>query len=129
MLGVPNLPDERVPVGPDAESNTIYREGGELLELDFRPRNRIGKSPSDSASSTSSAASRSPGTRGYFMRDDGARLQRALVTWMLDVHTNRHGYTELVVPHLVTASRWSARGTCPKFARRRCSRTKRKTSG
>ncbi len=114
MLGVPNLPDERVPVGPDAESNVVYREGGHLIEREFTPKPHweIGEQLGiiDFQRGVKVA-----GTRGYFLRDDGARLQRALVAWMLDVHTRQHGYSELVVPHLVTAESLIGTGNLPKF--------------
>jgi seryl-tRNA synthetase len=56
------------------------------------------------------------GTRGFVMRGDGARLQRALVAWMLDVHTQRHGYSEVIPPHLVLGEMLVGTGNLPKFA-------------
>ena len=115
MLGVPNMPDPDVPVGPDAASNTIHEEKGDLSTFDFEPKPHwdIGEALGiiDLQRGIKVA-----GTRGYFLRGDGARLQRALVTWMLDVHTTRHGYTELIVPHLVTAESLVGTGNLPKFA-------------
>jgi len=115
MLGVPNLPDDRVPVGPDAGSNTLYREGGSRSDRDFDAKphwelaERLGIIDFPRGVKVA-------GTRGYFLRGDGARLQRALVAWMLDVHTRKHGYTELVVPHLVTGESLVGTGNLPKFA-------------
>ena len=115
MLGIPNLPDPNVPVGPDADSNTIHEQKGDIPTFDFEAKSHwdIGETLGiiDFERGIKVA-----GARGYFLHGDGARLQRALVTWMLDVHTTRHGYTELIVPHLVTAESLVGTGNLPKFA-------------
>ena len=115
MLGVPNLPDPDVPVGPDAESNTVYEQKGDLPAFDFEPKPHWEIAEFlgiiDFVRGVKVA-----GTRGYVMRGDGARLQRALVNWMLDVHTQRHGYSEVIPPHLVLGESLVGTGNLPKFA-------------
>jgi len=115
MLGVPNLPDPGVPVGPDAASNTVHEQKGEPPSFDFAPKPHWeiaeGLGLIDFERGVKVA-----GTRGYIMRGDGARLQRALVSWMLDVHTTRHGYTEVIPPHLVLGESLVGTGNLPKFA-------------
>ncbi len=115
MLGVPNLPDPDVPVGPDAESNTVYEQKGDLPAFDFEPK------PHWEIAEVLGIIDfvrgvKVAGTRGYVMRGDGARLQRALVNWMLDVHTQRHGYSEVIPPHLVLGESLVGTGNLPKFA-------------
>ncbi len=115
MLGVPNLPDPDVPVGPDADSNTVYEQKGESPAFDFEPKPHW-----DIAEELGiidfERGVKVAGTRGYFMRGDGARLQRALVNWMIDVHTNRHGYSEVIPPYLVLGESLVGTGNLPKFA-------------
>jgi seryl-tRNA synthetase len=115
MLGIPNLPDPDVPVGPDAESNTIFATKGEPAEFAFTPRPHW-EIAEDLGIIDFERGIKIAGTRGYVMVGDGARLQRALVTWMLDVHTGTHGYTEVIPPHLVLASSLVGTGNLPKFA-------------
>ncbi|MBA3377999.1 MAG: serine--tRNA ligase [Chloroflexia bacterium] len=115
MLEVPNLPDPDVPVGPDAESNTVYEQKGDLPAFDFEPK------PHWEIAEVLGIIDfvrgvKVAGTRGYVMRGDGARLQRALVNWMLDVHTQRHGYSEVIPPHLVLGESLVGTGNLPKFA-------------
>ncbi len=115
MLGIPNLPDPHVPVGPDEQSNEIFEQKGEIPTFDFEPK------PHWDLGETLGIIDfergiKVAGFRGYFLRGDGARLQRALFTWMLDVHTNRHGYTEVIPPHLVKAEMLVGTGNLPKFA-------------
>jgi seryl-tRNA synthetase len=115
MLSVPNLPDPEVPVGPDAGSNTIHEQKGASPAFDFTPKPHW-----DIAEALGiidfERGVRVAGTRGYFMVGDGARLQRALVTWMLDVHTTRHGYLEVIPPNLVLGESLVGTGNLPKFA-------------
>src|SRR5680860_387034 len=115
MLGVPNLPDPDVPVGPDASSNEVYEQGGELPASDFKPRPHW-EIAEDLGIIDFERGVKVAGTRGYAMRGDGARLQRALVNWMLDVHTARHGYSEIIPPHLVLGESLVGTGNLPKFA-------------
>ena len=115
MLGVPNLPDPDVPVGPTAESNTIHEQKGALPAFDFAPKPHWDIAE-DLGIIDFERGVKVAGTRGYVMRGDGARLQRAIVNWMLDVHTGRHGYSEVIPPHLVLGESLVGTGNLPKFA-------------
>jgi seryl-tRNA synthetase len=115
LLGVPNLPDPDVPVGPDADSNVVYAEEGEKPEFTFEPKPHWDLAE-DLGIIEFERGVKVAGTRGYFLRGDGAHLQRALIAWMLDVHTQQHGYTELIPPHLVLSESLVGTGNLPKFA-------------
>lgn len=115
LLGIPNLPDPGVPVGSDESANEIARETGVQREFDFAPK------PHWELAETLGIIDfergvKVAGSRGYVLRGDGARLQRALVAWMLDVHTTRHGYSEVTVPNLVLSETLVGTGNLPKFA-------------
>lgn len=114
MLRVPNLPLPEVPVAPDESGNVVYDEWGEKRVFGFEPKPHweIGETLGiiDFERGVKVA-----GTRFYFLRGDGARLQRALITWMLDLHTNTHGYQEVMVPYLVPAQTLIGTGNLPKF--------------
>ena len=115
MLGVPNLPDPDVPIGPDAESNTVYEQKGDLPAFDFVPKPHWEIAESLGIIDFERGV-KVAGTRGYIMRGDGARLQRAIVNWMLDIHTERHGYSEVIPPHMVLGESLVGTGSLPKFA-------------
>jgi seryl-tRNA synthetase len=115
LLGVPNLPDPDAPVGPDANSNTVYEQRGEPPTFDFEPKPHW-EIAEDLGVIDFERGVKVAGTRGYFMRGDGARLQRALVNWMIDVHTNRHGYSEVIPPYMVLGESLVGTGNLPKFA-------------
>jgi seryl-tRNA synthetase len=100
LLYVPNPPHESVPVGADESANVTVRTWGEPPVFGFSPLphyelgERLGIFDFDRAAKVS-------GSRFAVLRGDGARLQRALITWMLDVATAEHGYTEVLPPYLV----------------------------
>jgi seryl-tRNA synthetase len=113
LLRIPNLPDESVPEGGE-ESNQVVRTWGEPRSFDFaaRPHWEIGESLGilDLPVGAKVAGSGFPAFRGL-----GARLQRALVAWMLDLHTQEHGYTEVAPPFLVNRATITGTGQLPKF--------------
>jgi len=115
MLEVPNLPDPSVPVGPDAGSNKIAAEHGAMPSFAFAPKPHW-EIAEDLGIIDFERGIKVSGTRGYVLCGDGARLQRALVTWMLDVHIQRHGYSEVIPPHLVLGEMLVGTGSLPKFA-------------
>ena len=115
MLGVPNLPDPDVPIGPTAESNVVHARKGQSPTFDFTPRPHWDIAE-DLGIIDFERGVKIAGTRGYVMVGDGARLQRALVTWMLDVHTLQHKYVEVIPPHLVLGESLVGTGNLPKFA-------------
>jgi seryl-tRNA synthetase len=114
MLEVPNLPHPDVPVGPDESANVVVRTVGEPRTFDFRPQPhwdlgpRLGLIDFDRGVKIS-------GSRFYVLRGAGARLQRALITWMLDLHTREHGYVEVYPPAMVKAESLVGTGNLPKF--------------
>ncbi len=115
LLGLPNLPDEDVPIGPDESSNRVTETWGDIPEYDFQPvphwdlAEHLGIIDFERGVKVA-------GARGYVLRGDGARLQRALVAWMLDVHVNEHGYSEVAPPYLVLEEMLVGTGNLPKFA-------------
>src|SRR5262245_364260 len=92
MLELPNLPHPDVPVGPDESANVLVRTEGELPRYDFDPVPHWDLGPRLGIIDFERGVKIS-GTRLYVLRGMGARLQRAIITWMLDVHTKEHGYT------------------------------------
>lgn len=115
MLLVPNLPLPHVPVGADESSNRVIGEFGERRAFSFPPKphweaaERLGLIDFDRGVKIS-------GSRFYILRGDGARLQRALISWMLDLHTQQHGYQEVYPPYLVLKQMLVGTGNLPKFA-------------
>jgi seryl-tRNA synthetase len=114
MLLVPNLPDESVPVGKDAESNREVRRVGEPRKLDFAPRAHWDLGPELGILDFERAAKVS-GARFAVYFGLGARLERALIQFMLDLHTRERGYLEVIPPYLVTAETLTGTGQLPKF--------------
>ncbi len=114
LLRVPNIPQPHVPVAPDESGNVVIAEHGEKRAFDFEPRPHwdLGEALGiiDFERGVKVA-----GSRFYFLRGDGARLQRALIAWMLDLHTRRHGYEELAPPYLVLGRTLEGTGNLPKF--------------
>ncbi len=114
MLWVPNLPHTSVPVGPDEEYNVIVRQEGEPLALDFEPLPHWDLGPMLGIIDFERGVKLS-GSRFYLLRGLGARLQRALITWMLDMHVNE-GYTEIYPPYMVKRDILVGAAQLPKFA-------------
>jgi len=115
MLRVPNLPHESVPVGPDDSHNRVVGQWGEPREFDFEPVPHWDLGPELGIIDFERGVKLS-GSRFYVLRGFGARLQRALIAWMLDVHTTEHGYTEIYPPFVVKEQCMWGAGQLPKFA-------------
>jgi seryl-tRNA synthetase len=115
MLEVPNLPDATVPVGPDDSANTVLRTEGTPRQFSFTPRPHWELGP-DLGLIDFERGVKISGSRFYVLQGDGARLQRALIAWMLDLHTRQHGYTEIYPPYLVKKECLTGAGQLPKFA-------------
>ena len=115
LLGLPNIPLPGVPVGGDSDSNPIRRETGRPAELDFpaRPHWELGERLGIIDFQRGAKLS---GSRFYTTSGAGARLERALISWMLDLHTREHGYTELALPAVVRREVMEGSGNLPKFA-------------
>ena len=113
-LGLPNLIADDVPTGNSEDDNTEVRRWGEPKDLGFEARDHIELGES-LGQLDFDAASRISGARFTVMAGPLARLQRALIQFMLDTHTSEHGYTETYVPYLVRAQALVGTGQLPKF--------------
>jgi seryl-tRNA synthetase len=115
MLRVPNLFDESVPVGESEADNVVVREWGSKPTLGFAARTHYDLGETLGIMDFERAA-RVSGSRFAFLLGEGARLERALVQFMLDVHTREHGYTEVLPPYLVNSASMIGTANLPKFA-------------
>ena len=113
-LGLPNLLSDDVPTGDSEEDNTEVRRWGEPPQLGFEARDHIELGESLGQLDFESA-SKISGARFAVMKGQLARLQRALIQFMLDTHTVEHGYTEAYVPYLVKSPALLGTGQLPKF--------------
>ncbi|HSR31744.1 MAG TPA: serine--tRNA ligase, partial [Anaerolineae bacterium] len=113
MLQVPNLPGPGVPVGPNEEHNIVVWEKGELREFDFEPVPHWDLGPTLDIVDFERGVKLS-GTRFYVLKGLGARLQRALITWMIDVHLAQ-GYTEIYPPYMVRREMMVGAAQLPKL--------------
>ncbi len=113
LIELPNLVDPTVPDGPDESANVVIRSGGEPRPFSFAPRPHW-----DIGSSLGildfERGVKMTGSRFYVLRGDGARLQRALIAWMLDLH-RRQGYAEVYPPFVVREQALFAAGQLPRF--------------
>jgi seryl-tRNA synthetase len=114
LMVIPNMPHESVPVGAGSEDNPVVRNWGQIPEMDFEalPHWDIGERLGilDFA-----AASKLAGSRFALYRGAGALLERALISFMLDIHTREHGYTEVLPPFMVNSASLLGTGQLPKF--------------
>jgi seryl-tRNA synthetase len=114
LMIVPNMPHESVAIGVDENDNPEIRKWGEIREMDFEPLPHweIGERLNilDFA-----RASKIAGARFALYRAAGALLERALINFMLDVHTREHGYTEVLPPFMVNSAAMTGTGQLPKF--------------
>jgi seryl-tRNA synthetase len=116
MLWVPNLPHESVPDGPDDSHNVAHEPAGAALPtFDFRPQPHWDLGPELGLIDFERGVKLS-GSRFYLLVGAGARLQRALIQFMLDFHTNRHGYTEIYPPFMARSYCFTGAAQLPKFA-------------
>ncbi|HWP95580.1 MAG TPA: serine--tRNA ligase [Syntrophomonadaceae bacterium] len=115
LLNVPNLPHESVPVGPDEESNLEMRRWGEPRQFDFEPQPHWDLGTNLDILDFERAAKLS-GARFTVYKGMGARLERAVINFFLDVHTGQHGYREMWMPFMVTSDCMVGTGQLPKFA-------------
>lgn len=115
LSGLPNLPAEDVPVGKDESANVEVRKWGELRAFDFDPKDHVDLGEALGILDLE-RATKIAGARFAILNGAGARLERALVNFMLDVHTTQHGYTETLPPFLVNETALFGTGQLPKFA-------------
>ncbi len=114
LTGIPNLPDASVPVGHSADDNVEVRRWGTPPQFDFTPKPHweLGE---DLGILDLERAAKITGARFAVYWDLGARLERALMNFMLDLHTREHGYTEVLPPFMVNAESMYGTGQLPKF--------------
>ncbi|HEX2922569.1 MAG TPA: serine--tRNA ligase [Chloroflexota bacterium] len=114
LLLIPNIPDDSVPEGKDDSENVVIRTWGEPRKFDFTPLphweigERLGIMDFERAAKIS-------GARFGVLKGLGAKLERALISFMLDLHTTEHGYTEVLPPYLVRRECMVGTGQLPKF--------------
>src|SRR5271165_94055 len=114
LTGIPNIPDSSVPVGHSADENVEVRRWGTPPQFDFAPKPHweLGE---DLGILDLERAAKITGARFAVYWDLGARLERALMNFMLDLHTGEHGYTEVLPPFMVNADSMYGTGNLPKF--------------
>lgn len=115
LAGVPNLPHQSVPVGTSEADNAEVKRWGQPREFDFTPKAHWDLGPELGLLDFERAA-KVTGARFAVYWSAGARLERALINFMLDVHTREHGYTEVLPPFLVNSDSLFGTGQLPKFA-------------
>ncbi|HET9184374.1 MAG TPA: serine--tRNA ligase [Candidatus Angelobacter sp.] len=115
LAGIPNVPHESVPVGHSADENQVVRKWGTPPQFSFTPKphwelgEQLGVLDLERATKLS-------GARFAVYWDLGARMERALANFMLDLHTKQHGYTEVLPPYMVNSDSMYGTGQLPKFA-------------
>ena len=114
MAGVPNIPHESVPVGKSADDNVEVRRWGQPRQFDFEPKAHWDLGPELKILDLE-RATKITGARFAVYWGMGARLERALINFFLDVHTREHGYTEVLPPFLVNSASLFGTGNLPKF--------------
>jgi len=114
VAGIPNIPDSDVPFGKDDKENVVVRVIGEQKQFDFEPKPHWELGP-ELGILNFEAGVKLSGTRFYVLEGAGARLQRALIFWMVDLHI-RQGYREIYPPWMVHQEVMFASGQLPKFA-------------
>ncbi|HUI79531.1 MAG TPA: serine--tRNA ligase [Bryobacteraceae bacterium] len=115
LAGVPNVPHESVPVGKSSDDNVEVRRVGEPRQFDFEPKAHWDLGPELGILDLERAA-KITGARFALYWGMGARLERALINFMLDLHTRHHGYTEVLPPFMVNSQSLYGTGQLPKFA-------------
>ena len=114
LTGIPNVPHESVPVGKDAADNVEVRRVGHPPQFDFEPKAHWDLGP-ELGILDFERAGKITGARFALYWGLGAKLERALINFMLDVHTREHGYTEVLPPFLVNSASLYGTGQLPKF--------------
>ena len=115
LHGIPNLPNTAVPVGRDENANQEVRRWGRAPEFDFDPLDHVDIG-TDLGILDTDRAVKIAGARFSLLCGDGALLERALINFMLDVHTREHGYKEVLTPFVANSTSLFGTGNLPKFA-------------
>jgi len=114
LLTLPNVPHVSVPVGADENDNVVVRSWGTPLSFDFQPKAHWDLGPALDILDFE-RASKIAGSRFVVNKGAGALLERALINFMLDLHTRRHGYREIFPPFMVNTATMTGTGQLPKF--------------
>lgn len=114
LAGLPNIPADDVPIGPDEKANKEVRTWGEPREFDFGPKDHVDLGEALGILDLE-RATKIAGSRFAILKGAGARLERALVNFMLDVHTVEHGYIETLPPFIVNRKALFGTNQLPKF--------------
>lgn len=114
MYGIPNIPHASVPIGEDEDDNVEIRTWGEIPQFDFEEKAHwdIG---TDLDILDFERAAKVTGSRFVFSKGLGARMERALISFMLDLHVDQHGYEEIAPPYIVNRNSMIGTGQLPKF--------------
>ncbi|MGH7851608.1 MAG: serine--tRNA ligase [Thermodesulfobacteriota bacterium] len=115
LLGIPNIPHESVPVGKDSSGNREVRRWGEPRVFGFEPKDHVELGKILDIIDLDRAA-KITGARFALYKGPGARLERALINFMLDIHTREHGYKEVLPPFMANSESFIGTGNLPKFA-------------
>jgi seryl-tRNA synthetase len=115
MLNIPNIPNADVPIGLDERDNPEIRRWGEPAKFDFEPKAHwdIG---AELDILDPERAAKVTGARFTFYKGLGARLERAVINFMMDLHADKHGYTEMLAPYIANKESMIGTGQLPKFA-------------
>ena len=114
LMGIPNIPDESVPEGKSEEDNKVESTWGEPPVFDFEVKDHVDLGEGLNQIDFESAANIT-GSRFVVLHSEMAKLHRALIQFMIDMHTKQHGYTEIYVPYIVNADSLRGTGQLPKF--------------
>jgi seryl-tRNA synthetase len=114
VMGIPNLCDDSVPQGMDDSENVEVRQWGKISEFSFDPKSHWEIGEALDILDFERAAKLS-GARFVLLKGFGSKLERALINFMLDLHTQKHGYTEVLPPFMVNSASMTATGQLPKF--------------
>jgi seryl-tRNA synthetase len=114
LLSLPNIPDPSVPDGKGEEENLVVRKRGEVRKFDFPVQDHVSLGEKDSSLDLERGAKVAQ-ARFHYKRHELALLERALINFMLDLHTRQHGYVEYSVPFLVNRDAMTGTGQLPKF--------------
>ncbi|MGE8207764.1 serine--tRNA ligase [Heyndrickxia sp. NPDC080065] len=114
LLSIPNIPHESTPIGESEDDNVEARKWGEVKEFDFEPKPHW-ELATDLNILDFERAAKVTGSRFVFYKGLGARLERALFNFMLDLHVEEHGYEEILPPYMVNRTSMTGTGQLPKF--------------
>lgn len=114
LLSIPNIPHESVPIGETEDDNVEVRKWGEIRKFNFTPKPHW-EIATELGILDFERAAKVTGSRFVFYKGLGARLERALISFMLDLHIEEHGYEELMPPYLVNRASLTGTGQLPKF--------------